>query len=46
VFLDSLPPSPRINDGATGAGFLAERFEILRAAGRGQRPIATSGPPV
>ena len=45
VFLDSLPPSPRINDGATGADFLAERFEILRAAGRGKRPIATFGPP-
>jgi ATP-dependent DNA helicase DinG len=45
VFLDSLPPSPRINDGATGAAFLAERFEILRASERGKRAAATLGPP-
>jgi ATP-dependent DNA helicase DinG len=32
VFLDALPPSPRINDGAAGAAFLAERFARLRAA--------------
>ncbi|HTB29452.1 MAG TPA: ATP-dependent DNA helicase [Steroidobacteraceae bacterium] len=44
VFLDSLPPSPRINDGAAGAGFLAERFERLRAAERGKRPISGFGP--
>jgi ATP-dependent DNA helicase DinG len=44
VFLDSLPPSPRINDGAAGAGFLAERFEILRAGNRGKRPIPSFGP--
>ena len=44
VFLDSLPPSPRINDGAAGAGFLAERFERLRAAERGARPISSFGP--
>jgi ATP-dependent DNA helicase DinG len=44
VFLDSLPPSPRINDGAAGAGFLAERFERLRAAERGKRPISSFGP--
>jgi ATP-dependent DNA helicase DinG len=46
VFLDSLPPSPRINDGATAADFLAERFEILRAAQGGKRPLATLGPAV
>lgn len=44
VFLDSLPPSPKINDGAAGAGFLAERFEMLRAAQRGKRPISSFGP--
>jgi ATP-dependent DNA helicase DinG len=44
VFLDSLPPSPRINDGAAGADFLAERFERLRAAERGKRPISGFGP--
>ncbi|MGD0493892.1 MAG: ATP-dependent DNA helicase [Steroidobacteraceae bacterium] len=44
VFLDSLPPSPRINDGAVGAGFLAERLELLRAADRAKRPMPTFGP--
>jgi ATP-dependent DNA helicase DinG len=44
LFLDSLPPSPRINDGAAGAGFLAERFETLRAANPGKRPLPTFGP--
>lgn len=32
VFLDSLPPSPRISDGAAGARFLAERLARLPAA--------------
>jgi ATP-dependent DNA helicase DinG len=44
VFLDSLPPSPRINDGAVGADFLAERFGLLRAAKGGQRPVPIFGP--
>ncbi len=44
VFLDALPPSPRINDGATGAAFLAERLARLRAQDPGRRPIAVGGP--
>ncbi|HEX4150933.1 MAG TPA: ATP-dependent DNA helicase [Steroidobacteraceae bacterium] len=43
VFLDALPPSPMINDGAAGAGFLAERLARLRAAGGGKRR-STAGP--
>jgi ATP-dependent DNA helicase DinG len=44
VFLDALPPSPRINDGAVGAAFLTARFESLRAAERGKRPASIFGP--
>ena len=32
VFLEALPPSPVLNDGAAGAAFLAERFAKLRPA--------------
>ncbi len=32
VFLEALPPSPLLNDGAAGAAFLAERFAKLRPA--------------
>ena len=32
VFLDALPPSPVISDGAVGASFLAERLSALRPA--------------
>jgi ATP-dependent DNA helicase DinG len=46
VFLDSLPPSPRINDGAAGADFLAERFENLRARNPSKRAISALGPGV
>jgi ATP-dependent DNA helicase DinG len=46
VFLDSLPPSPRINDGAAGADFLAERFENLRARKPSKRAISALGPGV
>jgi len=34
VFLEALPPSPIIVDGAAGARFLAERLERLRSAAR------------
>jgi ATP-dependent DNA helicase DinG len=34
VFLDSMPPSPIITDGAAGAQFLAERLERRAAAAR------------
>jgi ATP-dependent DNA helicase DinG len=44
VFLDSLPPSPRINDAGAASGFLAERFAKLRAAERGRGAVSAFGP--
>jgi ATP-dependent DNA helicase DinG len=44
VFLDSLPPSPRINDAGAAAGFLAERFAKLRATERGRGAVSAFGP--
>ena len=35
VFLEALPPSPVITEGAVGAQFLAERLHELRTAPRG-----------
>ena len=43
LFLDALPPSPRINDAATGAGFLAERLARVRAGARDER-FSMGGP--
>jgi ATP-dependent DNA helicase DinG len=46
VFLDSLPPSPKINDGAAAADFLAERLQNVRPQDRGTRAIPALGPRV